>query len=66
MESTADPTKVLSTRLLATVTSEEAAKLTYFGSEVRGILRLCAWLTRLSSSGRFAPDFRQRRLTLGT
>ncbi|KAF6226642.1 hypothetical protein HO173_012472 [Letharia columbiana] len=33
---TADPNKVLSARLLATVTCEEAAELTYFGSEVRG------------------------------
>ena len=31
---TADPSKVLSARLLATVTCEEAAELTYFGSEV--------------------------------
>ncbi|KAK3174600.1 hypothetical protein OEA41_001846 [Lepraria neglecta] len=31
---TADPSKVPSARLLATVTSEEAAELTYFGSEV--------------------------------
>lgn len=32
---TADPRKVRSARLLATVTSEEAAELTYYGSEVR-------------------------------
>lgn len=31
---TADPSKVKSARLLATVTSEEAAELTYYGSEV--------------------------------
>ncbi|KAF2499590.1 aspartate kinase [Lophium mytilinum] len=31
---TADPRKVKSARLLATVTSEEAAELTYYGSEV--------------------------------
>lgn len=31
---TADPSKVSSARLLATVTSEEAAELTYYGSEV--------------------------------
>lgn len=31
---TADPSKVPSARLLATVTSEEAVELTYFGSEV--------------------------------
>ena len=31
---TADPSKVLSARLLATVTCEEAVELTYFGSEV--------------------------------
>ena len=31
---TADPSKVPSARLLATVTSEEAAELTYYGSEV--------------------------------
>lgn len=32
---TADPSKIESARLLATVTSEEAAELTYYGSEVR-------------------------------
>jgi aspartate kinase len=32
---TADPRKIQSARLLATVTSEEAAELTYYGSEVR-------------------------------
>ena len=32
---TADPGKVASARLLATVTSEEAGELTYYGSEVR-------------------------------
>lgn len=32
---TTDPSKVPSARLLATVTCEEAAELTYFGSEVR-------------------------------
>lgn len=32
---TADPRKVPSARLLATVTAEEAAELTFFGSEVR-------------------------------
>ncbi len=31
----ADPTKIKSAKLLATVTSEEAAELTYYGSEVR-------------------------------
>ena len=31
---TADPSKIKSARLLATVTSEEAAELTYYGSEV--------------------------------
>jgi aspartate kinase len=31
---TADPRKVPSARLLATVTLEEAAELTYYGSEV--------------------------------
>lgn len=31
---TADPRKVPSARLLATVTSEEASELTYYGSEV--------------------------------
>ena len=31
---TTDPSKVPSARLLATVTCEEAAELTYFGSEV--------------------------------
>ena len=37
---TADPRKVKSARLLATVTSEEAAELTYYGSEVFGSLIL--------------------------
>lgn len=32
---TADPRKVPSARVLATVTAEEAAELTFFGSEVR-------------------------------
>ena len=32
---TADPIKVPSARLLPTVTAEEAAELTYYGSEVR-------------------------------
>lgn len=32
---TADPSKVTSARFLATITPEEAAELTYFGSEVR-------------------------------
>lgn len=32
---TADPSKIPSARLLRTVTAEEAAELTYFGSEVR-------------------------------
>lgn len=31
---TADPRKVSSARLLSTVTAEEAAELTYYGSEV--------------------------------
>lgn len=31
---TADPRKVPSARVLATVTAEEAAELTFFGSEV--------------------------------
>ena len=35
---TTDPRKVPSARLLATVTCEEAAELTYFGSEVRELL----------------------------
>lgn len=36
---TADPRKVPSARVLETVTAEEAAELTFFGSEVR-LLRL--------------------------
>lgn len=35
---TADPRKIKAARLLATVTSEEAAELTYYGSEVCMVL----------------------------
>lgn len=35
---TADPRKIRASRLLATVTSEEAAELTYYGSEVSEFL----------------------------
>jgi aspartate kinase len=35
---TADPRKVASARLLATVTSEEASELTHYGSEVKAHL----------------------------
>lgn len=38
---TADPRKIKAARLLGTVTSEEAAELTYYGSEVNSIFR-CA------------------------
>jgi aspartate kinase len=43
---TADPRKVPSARLLATVTLEEAAELTYYGSEVSD-LRYFLLMSRL-------------------
>ena len=59
---TADPSKVNTARVLATVTSEEAAELTYFGSEVRNssafndVLDQLPFQVGLRSWGRHLPS----------